>query len=387
MKKKYPHVLLDFETDRKYGRDFVKGVARYARHFGPWTFHRELPHTYRLGRKEFPDWDRIDGVIMRESPRMEEIMKRGIPLIVCPWSYDCPDTVPHTLGDYETPAAMAAEHLLEKGLQNFAYCGFEGIPSSDARRRVFCESIRKAGYPVSCFGYEVNRKASDWETEKLKMSLWIRDLPKPVGIMANTDDWSRMVEEACHWENLKIPDEVAIIGVDNDELVCELSSPRLSSVNMNSEAAGYDTAALLARMMKGETPDVKRIIAQPTEVITRQSSDILAVEDEQVSAAIRFIRNNAGRIIDVEDVVQATTLSRRVLEMRFRENLGKTVHSEIRKTRALRIAQILRETDYPVSRIALNLGYSGEDHIARFFSKEMGMTPRAYRNKGQSKKI
>ena len=178
-----------------------------------------------------------------------------------------------------------------------------------------------------------------------------------------------------------VPDEIAIVGVDNDELICDMADPQLSSIPLNAERAGYEVAELLDRLMSGEKMAGQRIIDYPTHVITRQSTDILAIEDSNVTEAVRFIRQHSKELIQVTDVVAASTLSRRVLEQRFRDIIGRSVLSEIRRVRVEIITQMLMDTTLSVSQIALALGYSGVSHVARYFQREKGMNPLVYRKK------
>ena len=181
--------------------------------------------------------------------------------------------------------------------------------------------------------------------------------------------------------NLKVPDEVAVVGVDNDDLVCELYHPTISSIALNAERAGYEAAGLLDRMMTGEKMANQKIMVQPTYVVARQSTDILAIEDPDVISAMRFIRQHAKEPIQVSDVVKAIATSRQGLYQKFQKNLGSSINQEIRQVRIKIITRMLVETNLPVSRIAMALGFTSIDHIARYFKKEKGMGLLAYRRK------
>ena len=209
---------------------------------------------------------------------------------------------------------------------------------------------------------------------------WLKSLPKPVGLMVCNDDRGRQITETCNAVGLNVPDEISVVGVDNDNLVCELSSPPLSSIALSVERAGYEAAELLDKLMAGKKKKTTRTITvSPTHIVTRQSTNILAIEDHEVVQAVRFIRKHPKEPIQVGDVVNVVTLSRRVLERRFRKALGRSVHDEIRRVRIEQVARMLMETNLSVSQIALDLGYPGVDHIARYFQREKGMSPLAYR--------
>ena len=206
-------------------------------------------------------------------------------------------------------------------------------------------------------------------------------MPKPVGLMACNDDLSREVAQACIMAGLRVPDEVAILGVDNDELVCNLTLPPLTSILLNHEIIGYEAGKQLDRLMSGKKASEHTLFVKPIHIEKRQSTNILAIKDEDVVSAIRFIRNNSDRQISVVDVVNETTLSTRVLQSRFRKILDRSIHEEIRRVRIERFCKMLLETNLSIYQIAMDLDFRDVNHVARAFRKEKGMTPLRYRNK------
>jgi len=199
--------------------------------------------------------------------------------------------------------------------------------------------------------------------------------------MVCSDDRSQEICEACRIADIHVPEEVAIIGVDNDEVFCELSNPRLSSVAFNTEKAGYEAAELLDKLISGRKVKDIRVVVHPTHIVTRHSTDILAVEDEEAAKAIRFIREHQNKSIQVCDVVNAVGVSRRSLERRFRKSLGRSVHEEIRRVHIDQVCRMLIGTNLSVTKISRVLGYPDIDNIARYFKKEKGTTPLAYRKR------
>jgi LacI family transcriptional regulator len=197
--------------------------------------------------------------------------------------------------------------------------------------------------------------------------------------MACNDDRAEQLIEACRTAHLRVPDEVAVIGADNDELVCGFCNPPLSSVAIDFERAGYESAKLLHALMSGRRPNRHKIIATASHVVTRRSTDILAVEDPAVARALRYIRDHDQGPVAVGDVARASGLSRRALEKRFRATLARSILSEIRRGRIEHIAQLLAETSLSISDIADRLGFDGPQHIARYFRAGKGMTPREFR--------
>jgi LacI family transcriptional regulator len=275
---------------------------------------------------------------------------------------------------------MAAEHLLDRGFRCFAYLGSEDRPWSRERSESFGKRIAVAAFEPHIFC--TNSKLRSWrsfEREQNRLAEWLKSLPKPVGLMAGNDMRGRHVIEACRIAGLQVPDQVAVIGVDNDELICDLTDPPMSSVALNAQKAGYETAELLDKLMSGEKMSGQNIVVQTTHVVARQSTDILAIEDRIVAEAIRFVRQHSTEAIQVDDAVSHVAMSRRNLELRFHRALGRSIYSEIKRVRTQQIIQMLAETDLSISEIALRLGHPSDKHIARYFKQQTGMNLREYR--------
>jgi LacI family transcriptional regulator len=319
-----------------------------------------------------------NGIIMREQKKTKEIITMGLPTIISPYKKQFPG-LPNIIPDDGTIGKMAAEHLLDRGFRFFAYCGFEDMFAARNRGEIFRKRIAETGFEAYVYKEPRSRVKRLWENEQNLMADWLKSLPKPVGLMASNDDRARQVMEACKIAGLHVPEEVAIIGVDNDDLVCNLSHPSLSSVALNFERSGYEAAELLHKLMAGKKVANKKIVVHPTHVVTRQSTDILAMEDPDVVEAVRFIRQHSKEPIQVSDVVEAATVSRRLLYQRFHEVLGCSPKEEIRRARVEQIVRLLMETNLPISKIALTLGYANVAHIARYFRQEKGMNLQTYR--------
>ena len=376
-------VILLIETSRAYGRGILRGIARYSRLHGPWILDRKPPYYRKPG-----EWVRslrrrkkldADGIIMVEQEKPEEIIAMGLPTIASPYIKERIPGVANIIGDTAKMGQMAAEHLLNRGFRQFAYCGFEDMFGARSRGESFGKRIKEAGFETYFYKQPKSKANRSWENEQIYMADWLKSLPKPMGLMTCTDDRSQYVIEACKIVGLHVPEQVAIIGVDNDELVCELSTPPLSSVALNVERGGYEAAELLDKLMAGKKVKHQDIIVQPTHIVTRQSTDVLSIEDREVAEAVRFIRQNAKKPVQVSDVADAIGLSRRVLEKRFRRVLGRPVHEEIRRVRTEEVIRMLVETNLSVSRISSSLGYAGVEKLSRYFQRGKGMSPRTYR--------
>jgi LacI family transcriptional regulator len=233
--------------------------------------------------------------------------------------------------------------------------------------------------------YEPSREVAqqDWAALEQEIARWLRSLPRPVGVMACYDLRGRQVLDACRRVGLAVPDEVAVVGVDNDELLCSLADPPLSSVQPDARRTGYEAAALLERLMAGaERPRGQAVLVEPLGVVTRRSTDVLAVEDADVSAALRFVRDHACGGIGVKDVLAAVPLSRRVLEARFRKLLGRSPHAEIARVQFDRVRHLLRETRLPLDEVARRAGFRNGEYLSTAFRRQFGVPPSAYRREG-----
>jgi LacI family transcriptional regulator len=371
-------VLLLIESSRSSGRSLLRGIANYARHHGPWAFYWEPGGL----EKAWPQLKSLgaDGLILRDVEKMDQVLAYGAPAVVVGHSRREIPGLANVITDSEAIGTMAAEHLLSCGFRQFAYCGVGNIPWSVLRGESFSRRLAKAGYRTFFGPPAAAGKRSGWQRQQALVE-WLRALPKPLGVMACNDDRGEQVIEACKIAGLDVPDHVGVVGADNDELVCELSDPPLSSVMIHFERAGYESAEVLDCLMRGRRLRAKKILVPATHIVARRSTDFVAVGDPPVGAALRFIRDHAREVISVPDVAHAAGLSRRVLEKRFRHWLRRSVLREIRRVRVDQICRMLVETNESISQIGLALGYSGTEHLARYFRQERRMTPLAYRRK------
>lgn len=385
---KIPRIVLLVDPSRAFGRGILYGIARYSRLHGPWTFYRRPPYyigPWRPGKnlswlKNIVRKFDADGVIMRTVGNTAAVLELDLPVIVL----DINELIPayaNIIGSNIEIGKIGAEYLLNRGFRHFAYCGFDNMLWSRQRGEGFCDRVKEAGFETLLYVQPKSKSNRSWEKEQSFVVEWLRLLPKPVAIMACNDDRGQYVIEACKIAGLHVPEELAIIGVDNDELVCDLTDPPLSSISLNCEMAGYEAAELMEKLMAGEKMAGKLITVKPTHVVTRQSSDILAIEDHIVAEAVRFIRQNVKRSPQVNEVAEAVALSRRALEKRFRAILNRSVYEEIRRIRINLLTEILTQTDMSITEIAAEMGFPGPEHIARYFRKVKGVSLIDYRKK------
>ena len=245
--------------------------------------------------------------------------------------------------------------------------------------RAFALPVESAGHQVDLYDPPTTPADRAWEVEIERLAAWIRGLPKPIGIMACNDDRGREVLEACRLSGANVPEEVAVVGVDNDQLWCDLADPPLTSVAFNAKMGGYQCADALAKMMETGVQQPQVITINVLNVVTRRSTDAIAVDDPDIANALAFIRNAMGRDIDVDDVAEQTLMSRRSLETRFKEVTGRTILAEIQKSRLDHAKLLLEETDYPVPKVARLAGYSSAGYLIQVFRKYLNVTPAKYR--------
>jgi LacI family transcriptional regulator len=377
----FPKVVLLIESSRGSGRELLNGVARYAHYHGPWSFYWE-PQGLETAWPVLKTLD-PDGIIMRDVDKLDEVLALGIPAVVVGHKRKEVSGLVNVVTDSPKIGRMAAEHLLQCGFRNFAFCGpasrrAENIPWSDLRKQHFVECVRAAGF--ACNAYSIQGDPTrNWPKERRRLAEWLSALPKPVGLMACNDDCGVQVMEACKLAGLSVPDQVGVIGADDDEIVCGLANPPMSSVAINFERAGYESAQALDHLMRGSRKVSSRITVPATHIVARRSTDIVAIEDVPVAKALRFIRDHARRPVSVEEVSRAAGLSRRALERRLRSETGASILDQIRRARTDQIARLLVETDLPVCQIAESLGFDDVQHVARYFRAVKQMGPLAFR--------
>jgi LacI family transcriptional regulator len=321
-----------------------------------------------------------DGVIARiESAATATVVERlarrlGIPVIDTSAARLLTD-VPYVETDDTAIARLAAEHFFERDFRHFAFLGDGRFRWSDNRREAFVAAVAARGREVAVFA-EPRRRAAD---DEAAIERWLESLPKPVGLLACYDIRGRQALDACRRAGIAVPDQVAVLGVDDDELLCGLASPPLSSVIPDAAGAGRLAAELLERRMRAERLDRMEWLLPPLGIAARQSTDVLAIDDPLVVAAVRHIREHACDGIKVADVARALGTTRRVLERGFSRRLGHTPHEEIERVRFRRVEQLLRETNLSLASIADRTGFRHTEYLTVAFGRRHGMPPSAWR--------
>lgn len=366
------------------------GVSKYVRQHHEWSVQSE---EWRW-TDPVPDWIRTwrgDGIIAwLETPEVAAMVQDlGVPTVDVRGSSGC--GLPLIDTENEIVSKLAAEHFMQRGFRHYAFCGFVGANYSDTRGHCFKERLAKAGF--SCATYEPpeiarNIKAIELEKRGLlfqdDLGRWLKSLPKPVGIMACNDIRGQQVMNACRRLELLVPEEVAVIGVDNDELFCELSDPALSSVALDTLRIGYEAAGLLERIMSGEKPPEKPVLVPPIGIVTRRSTEVLAMDDRQLAAGARFLREHVFGAISVNDMARAAGMSRRLFERRFVKQIGRPPKAEVLRLRIERVKELLADTDWTLAQISERTGFKHSEYLHTIFTQKTGTTPGQFRAAAKS---
>ncbi len=363
-------------------RKILGGIVSYASQQRNWSVYIEENSPHALACPLTKRWDGI--IASFDDPRRAEAVRLKIPLVGVGGGYgwyDPATKIPFVTTDNVAVARLAAEHLLERGFIHFAFCGFTPTRIngwSHDRQQAFADTIRQAGRDCSIHTTEMPN-AANWSEIQRDLAAWLTNLPRPLGLMACNDARACHILEVCRTIGARVPEDIAVIGVDNDEAICECTDPPLTSVEQGCRQAGYEAAALLDRWMAGQTVPGGKHHFGPAGIVSRRSTEILAANDPDVIAALRFIHQHALEPIGLADVLNATQSSNSTLRRRFKTLVGRTIHEEIRRVRIERAEQLLISTDLPFRQIARQTGFSSAQYMATVLRQHSGLSPRDYR--------
>lgn len=380
-----PAVALLIETSNSYARGLLEGIIAYVRMHDAWSIW--LPEQ-RRGEAP-PDWIRGwkgDGIIARiETEEIASILlETRLPVVDVSAARPL-TTVPWVETDDAAIAKIAVEHLTERGFRRLAFVGDSRFNWSRFREQEFFAECAAAG--LSC-----EKAPETWQSTSGKslqpsshsFQEWLSQVEKPLGLFCCYDIKAQQVLDVCRSLNIAVPEEVAVLGVDNDPILCNLCTPPLSSVIPDAFRTGYTAAELLERMLRGENVPPQPHLIPPLGIETRQSTETLAIEDPVIAQALRFIRERAREGIDVSDVLKVVPMSRRVFESRFQQIVGRTPHQEILRVRLAKVKRLLSDTDLPLTDIAERAGFEHPEYLSVAFKRELGLSPTAYRREHQS---
>lgn len=373
------------EVGRAAMRKVVSGIMSYAQQCGNW--HICIPEDRSAQSLKCLLTGHWDGVIVGfDDPSGSEFLRLSVPLVGVGGGYGWyrPEVpIPYVGTDNTAVAQMAADHLLECGLVHFAYCGYSPTPvngCSQARAQAFQEAIARTGYTCSVFNAP-NTAADRWDKLCSSLVAWLADLPRPVGLMTCNDARAQQILEACRIAGLRVPEDVAVVGVDNEEAICQFTDPPLTSVDQGAQRTGYEAAQLLDQWMAGEPVIPGKREISPVGIVVRRSTEILDAADQEIAVALRFIHSHAREAISLDDVAQATGTTTATLRRRFKAVLGRTIHEEIQRVRIEFAKQLLVSTDWTFKRIANHSGFCSVQHMSTRIRQATGFTPREYRQR------
>ena len=380
-------VALIYDATMAYDLRVIRGVAAYLQEGTTWNVYIEENHLKDQRLPDLGAWEG-DGIIANlDHPKVAlAVVKSKLPTVGFGSGYGwyAPKShIPYFFTNNQAIATLAADHLLDKGLRSFAYCGYPRTAIngwSQERERAFSGRIHERGFACQIYRGR-QRNSRRWADIQQSLGQWLVTLPKPIGLMAANDNRARHVLEACRLYRLRVPEEIAVIGVDNDDVLCRLSNPLLTSIEQGAERIGHEAAALLDRMMGGERSPNVRYVIDPEGVVTRLSTEVIPVEDPQVAKAMSFIQEHACDGIKVPDVVDAVAASRSGLEARFKIALGRTLHTAIRGVQLERVKSLITETNLAAKEIAAKAGFRSVQHMSSLFRSEVGMPPAEYRRR------
>ncbi len=364
-------------------RRMLAGVTKYIREHEPWAVYLKPAGADKSLREWLETWQG-DGVIAAAfHAEVEGLYDLSIPTVDIVGSLGH-DVAPLVHANDVSIGRAGAEHLLERGFRRFGFIEIDEPEAtwSHERRQGFVEAVAQRGYDCEVYGMPrpVGQGGPQlWEQQQQALAAWIQALPKPVGVMTSTDLMGQQFLEACLRAGVIVPEQVAVIGADNDELICGIASPPLSSVIINDEQRGYAAAALLDRLMNGEPPPEKPVFIEPSGTAERGSTDILAIDDQAVVRALRYIRDHACAKIGVDEVVAQVPLSRSVLERRIKKVLGRTINEEIVRLRLNTAVELICETELDLKNIAYKAGFRSQSYMNAVFRRKLGRTPGSYR--------
>jgi LacI family transcriptional regulator len=377
-----PRVLIAVETWWANGRKVIDGITRYAQQHTPWTFlHGTLPDLRASTIRYFAP--RCDGIIVEAwQPHLLEAAKAAGKPTVLAYHADGAEAYPRVRDDSTAIATLAFEHFRDRGFTHFAYCGNPQAAFSSERFRVFDEHVRAGG--GRCHAYQSELawlKPDRWQIIHEQIGAWARDLPKPVGLFAANSHIGRIAITSCREAGLLVPEEVAVLGVGDDEIVCNLTDPPMSAVDSAGEQVGFEAARLMDRVLTGQPVEPAEVLVPPTGVTVRRSTDTLALDEPDLVAALRLIREQACDGLRVKDVLREVPCSRRKLERGFAAQLGRSLHQELLRVRIERAKQLLIDSDLVMPEIAVRCGFEYPTHLTAVFKRQTGVTPRQFRKR------
>lgn len=377
-------ILLLIDYSSEFSRRLMRGLIRYSKANGPFIFYR-LPSYYKTlhGKNGIVEWAKerkADAIIaLWDHEKTNRLKQLNIPVLLQNYK-ERSSFYSNITGDYYGTGAMAAEFFIQRRFQNFAFYGNKGVVWSRERAQGFENEVKKVGGKYFHFESEVLRDG-EWTDSHVLLDEWLLSLPKPVALFACDDNFALQVSEICKMNNIKIPQDVSLLGVDNDDLICNLSDPPISSIVLDVEKGGYEAGRLIHQLIKKEKTEPFNIIIKPTRFELRQSTELYNIKDKYIEKIVKHIVNKFNTDISIDDLSKIVPLSRRNLEIKFKNEMDTTIYQFILKLRIEHFTNLLLTTDRSLFDLALESGFNDCKNISRIFKKFKGSTPTEYRNK------
>lgn len=373
-------ILLLIDYSSEFDRKLLRGLVRYSKENGPWLFYR-LSSYYGdlLGKKGLLKWvkewkaDAIVGQL--KGGGLDSLKDLGIPVVLQNYRRRSV-TFSNLTGDYIGTGVMAAQFFINKRFKNFAFFGVKGLVWSDERREGYREEIEKAGGKFYCLESE-----SHDDIDRQSVSGWLEALPKPIALFCCDDAHALFISETCKINGVKIPDEISLLGVDNDELMCNISDPPISSIELDVEKGGYLIGKYILQQISGKLKENFNVVIKPVRIELRRSTEKFNIQDPYIRRALRYIEDNFTSNIHIDSILSGVPLSRRNFELKFKKETGTTIYQYILRCRCEHLADLLVRTDRPIIEIAYEAGFADYNNLSRTFKKFMNCSPLEYRNK------
>lgn len=375
-------ILIDYSSE--FSRRLLRGLIQYSQEHGPWMFYR-LPAYYKAlyGKEGIVEWAKewkADAIIARWDHEGTNLLATlNIPILLQNYKQRSP-YFSNLTGDYSGTGELAAKFFIKRRYRHFAFYGNKGVVWSRERSEGFRREVENVGGNYYYFESD-NINGEEWNTSHIELDKWLLSLPKPVGLFACDDSFALIVSQICTINNIRIPEDVSLLGVDNDELICHLSDPPISSIVTDVEKGGYEAGRLIDRMINGEIKEPFNIIIKPTRIELRKSTEKYDISNDYITQIVNYIEDNFTLDINIEGLTKLVPLSRRNMEVKFKDEMGTSIYQFILSCRIDYFANLLLTTDRTLFDLALESGFNDCKNISRIFKRIKGCTPVEFRKK------
>lgn len=378
-------ILLTGST-QVYASGLLKGILEYSKGTDPWVVVR-MPSYYKqvhgiagvVGWAK--DW-KADAIIGQFEPTDNVSLFGQYGIVAVAQDYQSRfKEIPNLTGDYVNMGRMAAQYFIQKGFRNFAFYGFNDVVWSDERSLGFRSRLLESGLGDRYYEFLQTSLNTRWYYDADSLAMWLLSLPRPVALFACDDNSASRIVEVCRTRQVRIPEDVAVLGVNNDDVLCNLSYPSLSSISLDVERGGYDVAQLIDTLLSDPHSDPHDVVVRSVNIVERMSTDIYATDDAAILKVLHYIHQHLSSPLSVQELVEQVPMSRRLLEMRFKAATGQSIHQYILDLRMERFSQLLLSSDEPIQVLAMDLGLQEPKNTARQFKARKGMTPAEYRKR------